>query len=220
MNVTFSNFLMLKKEIEQWADSKKNLPNEISDSYALFLRETQTKVSRSYFFEIFSQYTKVQVVKTGGVYTKNNDIVETIVKRSFYGVNMKNTYSIDEKPIIVNNYKSKKVRVTSNHRGKVPSNIVSAYNMMDKLSNLYLLCCISYEGIILYHLSENPIDTAKFNAFMHKLLYSIPKNDFGQFLLIDNATFHSLDEFIKQEMKKKKACCNSNPATRMLVQSN
>lgn len=87
---------------------QKNLPNEISDSYALFLRETQTKVSRSYFFEIFSQYTKVQVVKTGGVYTKNNDIVETIVKRSFYGVNMKNTYSIDEKPIIVNNYKSKK----------------------------------------------------------------------------------------------------------------
>ena len=70
---------------------------------------------------------------------------------------MKNTYSIDEKPIIVNNYKSKKVRVTSNHRGKVPSNIVSAYNMMDKLSNLYLLCCISYERIILYHLSQRVI---------------------------------------------------------------
>ena len=127
---------------------------------------------------------------------------------------MKNTYCIDEKPIIVNNYKSKKIRVTSIHSGKVPSNAIESYNMLDKLSNLYLLCCISCDGIILYHLSENPIDTSKFNAYMHRLCSTIPENESGPYLLIDNATFHSLDEFVKQEMQKKKACCNSNTSTR------
>ena len=57
---------MLKKKREKWADLKKYHPNEISESYTSFVEETQTKVSRSYFFEIFSQHTKVQVIKTGG----------------------------------------------------------------------------------------------------------------------------------------------------------
>lgn len=35
------------------------------------------------------------------------------------------------------------------------------------------------------------------------LCSTIKENEFGQFLLIDNATFHSLDEFVKQEMEKK-----------------
>ena len=82
---------------------------------------------------------------------------------------MTNTISIDEKPIIISKLKQKSVRIPKNHRGKVPSNTIKTFKLLDNLNNLYLLCAITFNGVFLYHLSDSPIATAKFNAFLLKL---------------------------------------------------
>ena len=195
---------MLKTTIANWIESKKFFPVEISDAFSLFLKETKIDVSRSYFFQIFSEYTKAQVIKTGGIFTRSSDIIETIVQRSFFGVTMNNTYAIDEKPIIIENYKSKKVRISKNYKGKVPANLISTYKMLDHLKNVYLICCISCNSVVQYHLSECPINTLIFNAFMHQLCSNIKPSEYGRFILLDNASFHGLDGIVIDEMEKNK----------------
>lgn len=55
--------------------------------------------------------TRIQKIKTGGVYTRTNELIDVKVLRSFCDINMSNTIAIDEKPIIINNYKQNSVRV-------------------------------------------------------------------------------------------------------------
>ena len=194
---------MLERAIKNWIESKSYLPNNVSEAYSLFIDETKIVVSECHFYRVFPKYSKAQVIKTGGVYTGSKELIDMIVDRSFYGVNMYNSFSIDEKPIIVNNYKSKKVRVALSHKGKIPSNQIVSYKSLYKLKNIYLICCISCNGIIQYHLSEVPINTQKFNAFIQKLCSILPKQNEGRFLLIDNASFHGIDESTIECMQKK-----------------
>lgn len=202
---------MLKKLVEDWADKKAFLPNEITEAFQEFKDETQIEISRTHFFRIFSQYTKIQVIKTGGVFARSIDVIETIVKRSYYGVKMWNTYSIDEKPIIISNYKSTKVRVTSPHKGKVPANKIKNFKKLDNLSNLYLICCITFNGVLLYHLSESPLNTVSFNAFLHKLCTIIQPKNYLQYLLLDNASFHFIEDINIENMKEKKIAITKTP---------
>ncbi|KAK8861049.1 hypothetical protein M9Y10_012741 [Tritrichomonas musculus] len=71
------------------------------------------------------------------------------------------------------------------------------------LSNLYLLCCIAHNAVFLYHLTETHINTQILNAFFHNLVSNIKEIEYGQFLLIDNASFHSIEDFIIDNMKQK-----------------
>ena len=120
---------MLKQAIEKWAKSKPNLPNDITRCFKLFISETDIDISRSHFFNIFTNLTRVQVIKTGGVYVRNDDLIQTIIQRSFFDVVMEKTISIDEKPIIINNLKETKCRVEKTHKGKIPSNKVTYFNL-------------------------------------------------------------------------------------------
>ena len=54
------------------------------------------EISKTHFHNLYSELTRIQVVKKGGVYTRSSDMVRTLVQRSFYHVCMENV-SIDEK---------------------------------------------------------------------------------------------------------------------------
>ena len=203
--------MSIKRTIENWIEDKKYFPCNISESFSMFAKDENTNCSKSYFYDKFAHLTKTQVIKTGGIYTKSKDIIDTIVQRSIYGVNMKNTFSIDEKPIIINNYRSKKVRVASTHSGKVPSNKIESFKAFDKLKNIYLLCCITYNSVFSYYLSETPINTDIFNYFLFNLISNIQTKEYGQFLLIDNASFHGIDEVITEYMQVKKIGITRTP---------
>lgn len=188
---------MLKRAIENWANEKIYYPEQFNDAYLMFCRDTNINVSKTHFYNIFSNITRIQKIKTGGVYSRSEELVDTIVQRSFFGVNMLNTIAIDEKPIIIKNYKTTSVRTNINHKGKIPSNKVQAFKHLDRLSNLYIICAITYKGVLLYHISETPINTLKFNCFLKRLTTKI-NNENNCFLLVDNASFHSIDEEIKR----------------------
>ena len=125
------------------------------------------EISKTHFHNLYSELTRIQVVKKGGVYTRSSDMVRTLVQRSFYHVCMENVISIDEKPIVIKNYKQKTVRVSKEHRGGLPSNKVHFYNYLDNLKNVYIICAITHECVLLYHISDQPINTIKFNAYIY-----------------------------------------------------
>lgn len=127
---------MLKQAIEKWVKSKPNLLNDITSCFQLFISETDIDVSRSHFFSIFTNLRRVQVIKTGGVYVRNDDLIQTIIQRSYFGIGMEKTISINEKPIINNNLNEIKCRVEKTHKGKIPSNKVTNFKSLEKLSNL------------------------------------------------------------------------------------
>lgn len=201
---------MYKRAITKWLKGTLHVSNDITKAYSDFTTETGLQVSRSHFFNVFSNITLVQNIKTGGVYTRSDELIDVLVMRSYFGVNMHNTYAIDEKPIIVNNYKSKSVRTLKKHKGKIASNKVHGFNFLDKLKNVYLICCITCNCVVLYNISESPINTIKFNAFLKRLV-SIINVQKGNFLLIDNASFHNVDESIKDLMAEKRIAFTRTP---------
>ena len=202
---------MLRNQIESWVNAKIFYPNQLSDAYSLFINETNAKVSKTHVNNIFSNLTRIQKIKTGGIYTRSKDLVETIVQRSIYGVSMMNTVSIDEKPIIINNLKQKSVRISKKHRGKMPSNKIKSFKLLDNLNNLYLLCAITFNGVFLYHISDTPITTTIFNAFLLKLSNLINYESNGRFVLIDNASFHGIEEIVQNAMRFKKLAITRTP---------
>lgn len=202
---------MMKRAILNWIDEKKHLPTTYTEAYNSFIQETKLIVSKVYFFEIFSNATRIQKIKTGGVYTRTNELIEVIVLRSFFGINMNNTIAIDEKPIIINNYKQNSVRVKKTNIGKIPSSAVSSFKYLDNLSNLYLICAISCNCVVLYYLSYHPINTKIFNIFIHKVCSLIKTSEKRNFLLIDNASFHGINDFIKETMQEKKLSFTRTP---------
>ncbi|KAK8871080.1 hypothetical protein M9Y10_008993 [Tritrichomonas musculus] len=200
--IQFLSFcFILKRAILNWINEKSYLPTTYTDAFNLFTRETKLIVSKVHFFEIYSKATRIQKIKTGGVYTRTDDLIEVIVQRSFYNVNMLNTISINEKPIIVNNYKQNRVRVKKSTIGKNPSSSVSSFKCLNKLSNLYLICAISCNCIVLYYLSSEPINTKTFNTFIHKVCWLIKVSDKRNFL--DNASFHGVSDFTKDFLHEK-----------------
>ena len=160
---------MLKRAIINCINEKGHLPTTYTDAFNLFIKETKLDVSKVHFFEIYRNATRIQKIKTGGVYTRTNELIDVIVQRAYFGVNMNNTISIDEKPIIINNYKQNSVRVKKSNIGKIPSSSISSFKFLDKLSNVYLLCAISCNCVVHYYLSNEPINTKSFNAFIHKV---------------------------------------------------
>lgn len=201
---------MFKRAIAKWMELKLHVPNDIIKANSDFITETGLQVSRSHFFNVFSNITLVQNIKTGGVYTRNQEFIDVIVQRSYYGVNIENTYAIDENSIIVNNFKQKSVITLKKHKRKIPSNQVHGFNYLDKIKNAYLICCITCNCVVLYHISETPINTTKFNAFLRKLV-SMINSPRGNFLLIDNASFHGVDESIKELMMEISIPCIFDP---------
>lgn len=210
---------MLKRAIINWINEKGNLPTTYTDAFNLFIKETKLDVSKVHFFEIYRNATRIQKIKTGGVYTRTNELIDVIVQRAYFGVNMNNTISIDEKPIIINNYKQNSVRVKKSNIGKIPSSSISSFKFLDKLSNVYLLCAISCNCVVHYYLSNEPINTKSFNAFIHKVSSLIKADEKRTFLLIDNASFHGINDFVREFMQEKRFSltrtsqmgCESNP---------
>lgn len=202
---------MIKKAIENWVNERIHFPNAINESYSEFINETGLDVSLTHFNNIFTNITRIQIIKTGGVYTRSAELIKTIVERAFFGVHMKNVIAIDEKPIIIKNYKQKTVRVSASFKGKMPSNKVKTFNFLEKLQYIYLICAITYDSVFLYHLSNEPINAIKFNAFLHHLCTKVKKGENGKFLLIDNASFHNIEECNKDIMKEKKIAITRTP---------
>lgn len=202
---------MLKNEIESWTNEKIYHPKDIKEAYIKFCKETGISVSQSHFYNIFSNLTRIQTIKTGGVYTRSSQFIDTIVQRSFYGITMHNIISIDEKPIIIKNYKQTTIRTDTKHKGKVPSNKIKSFKSLDNIKNVYLLCAITCNSVFLFHLSDEPIDTLKFNAFLSKLCSRISNDNEYCFFLIDNASFHTISETIHETMKEKKVSLTRTP---------
>ena len=121
---------MLKNTIIKWINEKDHLPTNIQDAFITFCKETKVEVSRSHFFNMYSNHTRIQKIKTGGVYTRSNELINVIVSRSFYGVHMHNTIAIDEKPIIISKFKQANVRISKTNFGKISSQKVPSFYLM------------------------------------------------------------------------------------------
>lgn len=108
-------------------------------------------------------------------------------------------------------YKQKTIRTGIKHKGKIPSNKIPTFNLLENIRNVYLLCAISYNSVFLFLISEEPINSITFNAFLHKFCSRINEDNEYGFFLIENASFHSIDDIIIEKMKAKKVSITRTP---------
>ena len=72
--------------IIQWLNSKEVFPRKVVEAYLLYKEETKADVSLKHFSRIFTPLTKIQVIKTGGVYANHQKVAECLAQRARQGV--------------------------------------------------------------------------------------------------------------------------------------
>jgi hypothetical protein len=165
--------------------------------YALFPSDTSNQqISYEHFRIIMNEISKVKVVKTGGADCKLPQLAGVLVQRILSGVRAENTISIDEKCFILKNKIPWKIRCLKDHHFPIYLPIFKNLN----IPPIYLICCISLEGIPLFALSNDPINTLTFNAFIYKLFKSHGYQESPKFFLLDNAKFHQIETPVQEHI--------------------
>ena len=187
---------MIATAVINWISTTYSMPSSVKESFNLFRASTSIDCSYNYFAKIFGENTKVQVIKTGGVYCSHEDLVNVVVARAYHNVSINNTYAIDEKPLIPHKFTNTHVRVNKDHTGKASAKRVHGFDCLKSCKPVYIICCISSNCVVGYTLLNEPCDTITYNAFLVRLVARIKKReDSLQYLLMDNASFHEiLDE--------------------------
>lgn len=167
-------------------------------------------VSYRQFVRISSQITKKKTIKTGAAECRISDIPTVIADRIYFGIRHNNVYSIDEKPFIPKKFSVNSVIVPKNYN----SQVYKAIHNLKNLSPIYLIMATTYKGITLYALSDLPFSTISFNGFLLKLSSVLPIHHERCFVLIDNASFHDIDENVKESlMEKNLSITHTAPST-------
>lgn len=194
----------LRLAINDWylLSPKKSVP--IKELWELFIKETKLEVSYNYFLKTTNKITKVQSIKTGGYYARFTDFIQMTVNRSFNFVRFDNTISIDEKPFVPKKFFNKNLRVHASFRGKATAQFLQSTNPLKNLIPYYLLCAISCEKVVLFHINDNPINSQIFNSFIEKVSQEFPQNQRDIYFLFDNATFHNVDKKIEEDLNNNK----------------
>lgn len=167
-----------------------------------FQKETGCNISYNQFRLQTQKVTKIQNIKTGGYFVKMQDFINMTVTRSSHHIGFANTICIDEKPFIPKKYTVKNLRVHNTFRGKGTAKFVNAPDPLRNISPIYLLCAISNCTVVLYHLSDRPIDSEIFNTFIWKLSDQFPDNHENLFFLCDNASFHGITNTTQKHLNE------------------
>lgn len=187
-------------QIKRWWAKCPQRSIPIIHLYAMFKEQTNVKCSYQYFKKITDKFTKVQSIKTGGYFTRNIDIANVIAGRACNYVNAQNTICLDEKPFIPKKFSAKWLRVCRTFTGKATANKVKCTNPLKDLSALYLICAISSKKVVLYSVLEEPVNKETFNAFLWALVNHIPYEGKRKYILFDNASFHGLEDIMKDKL--------------------
>ena len=87
-----------------------------------------------------------------------NNFVNMTVTRASNNINKLNTICIDEKPFAPKKYSVKSIRVHVGFKGKGTAKFVHSTDSLRNISPQYLLCAISLCNVVLYYISDKPID--------------------------------------------------------------
>jgi hypothetical protein len=77
------------------------------------------------------------------------------------------------------------------------------YKML-KGGPIYLIAVVSGRGLVCYHLRDSAFCKDSFTAFCKRIAESVPRDAKGRWLLLDNASFHALDEFTWEDFVQAK----------------
>lgn len=190
-------------EITTWIHEQRVIPSEIKEAYQEFMKTSQLQPSYSQFQRVCKKETNIQNIKTGGVYAVTSEVISCLYCRSKYGINRFNTIAIDEKPFNFKKYAKVKVRKWKKVRGLIPANQVKNTQCKTTINPIYALCAISINGIESLHLESQPYNITSFNEFLNDLEKKINFESENHFIIIDNASFHQIDEDIERRFMKK-----------------
>lgn len=190
----------LNDKVEDWYRESPKRAVSLKLLCNRFIQETGNNISYNHFRQQSNKVTKVQNIKTGGYYVRFNNFVDMTVSRAMHNVTMSNTICVDEKPFIPRKYKVKNLRVHKSFTGRGTASLVNSTDQLHNINPVYLLCAISHYTVVLYLISESPIDTDTFNAFIWKLNDNFPNNTQNLFFLCDNASFHGIKEITQNHI--------------------
>ena len=198
-------------EIRSWIHEQEVIPSEYKEAYQEFIKVSRLLPSYSQFVKVCRKETKIQNVKTGGVYASSYDVISCLYCRAKYGVTAENTIAVDEKPFNFKKYAKTKVRKWKDIRGLVPANKVKNTQCKTLINPQYALCAISLNGVESLRIEQEPYNTDSFNLYLNDLKGKIEYSDQRHFLLIDNATFHKIDPDIEERLYHKNYHFIRNP---------
>lgn len=184
----------LTSKVDEWYKQSAKRAVSLKQLCQHFQKETDCQISYNHFRVLSNNVSKVQNIKTGGYYVRFNDFVEMTVSRAINGVNFNNTICVDEKPFAPKKYRCKDLRVHKSFKGRGTATMVNSTDQLHNISPFYLICAISNSNVVLYYISEKPIDSEIFNTFLWKLNDQFPHNDEKKYFLCDNASFHGVTE--------------------------
>jgi hypothetical protein len=119
--------------------------------------------------------------------------------RAVYRITAYNTVSIDEKPFSPKKYAPTCVWQRRDQTGR----IFKPLHKMLQQAPVYVIAAVDVRGLVRVALSDAPIKTETFNVFIHGVLEYIPCDGVERWILIDNASFHALDDATEEELGKK-----------------
>lgn len=202
-----------KQEVYDFFQTHTLLPSR-NYQHAVFCEE-HGKISKRYFNGLARKYSKTVSLKTGGVNAKTSKIVECIIERTNKGVNYSNTLSYDEKVFAPRNYVPSSVTVGITHTGPVPSNFIK----FQHTEFFTLQMIITSDAILFWRIIKGSVNKELFNKFFIKIISLIPNDFKTRFIVLDNASFHQIEEKTHQLYAEKNIeflfnpplCCFLNP---------
>jgi hypothetical protein len=174
----------------------------------MFYDETHLIVSYSYFCRCVDRLTAQKTVRTGAADMDLRNLPEVVMERAFYGISWHNTWVIDEKPFVL--------RKSAPHSYYIAKDapLGPLYRPLYKMLKggpVYLIAVVCVRGLVCYHLSDSPFNSRSFSAFCKRMVEYVPRDGKRRWLLMDNASFHNLDEFTWQDFVEAKVGVTHTP---------
>jgi hypothetical protein len=164
---------------------------------AAFREETGYTISNSWFRKLSHVFATERTIRTGAADCHLADLPEIFVERAFYRIVAQNTIAVDEKPWLLRKIAPKSFLVG---KDVAIGPIYKPLHTMLKGSPVYMICAVAVSGVLLYALSDVPFVIDTFNAFLLRLIELIPRDRQRRWLLVDNASFHAIDEMVAEEL--------------------
>ena len=188
----------LRQAVDQFFRASDSIARTRNDQIKQ-LKKNGINISRSYYMKIAPSILRVKTIKTGGCNCNQSDIIECIINRALFGLNMKSALAMDEKIFAPKNYKNPKAVVHFDHKGFLRGTFQKVKD--DSFINLEL--CVNAKGIVAYSILERPSNESLFDEFINVLLDKLCNLDtsFAHGLVLDNGKFHQITTQTKLRMK-------------------
>jgi hypothetical protein len=156
-----------------------------------FESETGIDIDYSYFRVLVKKFGRKRTVRTGMVDCRLGDLPEVFIERAMWGICAENVIAVDEKPWLL-----RKVAPSSYWvgQGVATSELYKPLHKLLNASPIYMICAVAKGGVVIYALSDKPYTIPLFNQFLLRLALAMPADGFYRWVLMDNASFHAIDE--------------------------